>query len=97
MCRRSSHCWFTLERTIILVPRRHVVEHRRRRDGGRRRAIPGLIDLVSLPGEVARAGHRHPAHAAFNVLALALFAISAVMLYRNAVTLNPARGNSPST
>lgn len=46
-------------------------------------AIPGLIDLISLPrGSRARAtGVRH---AAFNVLALALFAISAVMLYRTA-------------
>jgi uncharacterized membrane protein len=46
-------------------------------------AIPGLIDLLGLPrGSRARAtGLRH---AAFNVLALVLFAISAVMLYRNA-------------
>jgi uncharacterized membrane protein len=48
-------------------------------------AIPGLIDLISLPrGSRARAtGIRH---AAFNVLALVLFAISAVLLYRNAGT-----------
>jgi uncharacterized membrane protein len=46
-------------------------------------AIPGLIDLLGLPrGSRARAtGIRH---AAFNVLALTLFTISAVMLYRNA-------------
>lgn len=46
-------------------------------------AIPGLIDLLSLPrGSRARAtGFRH---AAFNVLSLVLFAISAVLLYRNA-------------
>lgn len=46
-------------------------------------AIPGLIDLLGLPrGSRARAtGIRH---AVFNVLALTLFTISAVMLYRNA-------------
>lgn len=46
-------------------------------------AIPGLIDLLGLRrGSRARAtGIRH---AAFNVLALTLFTISAVMLYRNA-------------
>lgn len=45
-------------------------------------AIPGLIDLLSLPRRSrARAtGHRH---AAFNSLALVLFVISAVILYRN--------------
>jgi uncharacterized membrane protein len=48
-------------------------------------AIPGLIDLISLPrGSRAKAtGLRH---AAFNVLALVLFTVSAVMLYRNAGT-----------
>ena len=46
-------------------------------------AVPGLIDLLSLPRHTrARAtGWRH---AAFNVLSLVLFAISAVMLYRKA-------------
>ncbi len=46
-------------------------------------AVPGLIDLLGLPrGSRARAtGFRH---AAFNVLALTLFAISAVLLFRNA-------------
>ena len=44
-------------------------------------AVPGLIDLINLPpGSRARAtGIRH---AAFNVLSLTLFTISAVMLYR---------------
>jgi uncharacterized membrane protein len=56
-------------------------------------AVPGLIDLVSLPAK-SRARVTGIRHAAFNVLALVLFAISAVMLYRNAgSTLNPARGN----
>ena len=46
-------------------------------------AVPGLIDLLGLPrGSRARAtGIRH---AAFNVLSLTLFTISAVLLYRNA-------------
>lgn len=45
-------------------------------------AIPGFIDLVNLPRSRARQlGIRH---AAFNVLALGLFAISAVLLYRTA-------------
>ena len=54
-------------------------------------AVPGLIDLLSLPPHTrARAtGYRH---AAFNVLSLVLFAISAVLLYQkagNSFTLEP--------
>ena len=46
-------------------------------------AIPGLIDLVSLP-RGSRARVTGVRHAAFNVLSLVLFAISAVLLYRSA-------------
>lgn len=46
-------------------------------------AIPGLIDLLGLPAQ-SRARTTGIRHAAFNVLALTLFAISAVLLYRNA-------------
>jgi uncharacterized membrane protein len=46
-------------------------------------AIPGLIDLISLP-RGSRAKATGVRHAAFNVLSLVLFTISAVMLYRNA-------------
>jgi uncharacterized membrane protein len=46
-------------------------------------AVPGLIDLLNLPRH-SRARATGFKHAAFNVLALALFAISAVMLFRNA-------------
>jgi uncharacterized membrane protein len=46
-------------------------------------AVPGLIDLISLPRR-SRARATGVRHAAFNVLALVLFTISAVMLYRNA-------------
>lgn len=51
-------------------------------------AIPGAIDLFSLPRHsAARAtGLRH---AGFNVLALALFTISVVILYANRGTANP--------
>jgi uncharacterized membrane protein len=45
-------------------------------------AIPGLIDLLSLPRR-SSARVTGIKHAAFNVLALSLFAISAVLLYRN--------------
>jgi uncharacterized membrane protein len=55
-------------------------------------AIPGLIDLLSLPSR-SRARATGFRHAAFNVLSLTLFAISAVMLYRNAgSTLVPTSG-----
>ncbi|HEY5950081.1 MAG TPA: DUF2231 domain-containing protein [Kofleriaceae bacterium] len=46
-------------------------------------AIPGLIDLLSLP----RHSHARVTgirHAAFNILSLTLFVISGVLLYRNA-------------
>ena len=46
-------------------------------------AIPGLIDLLGLPNRT-RARATGLRHAAFNVLALVLFATSAVLLYRNA-------------
>lgn len=45
-------------------------------------ALPGLIDLLSLPRR-SRARATGIRHAAFNVLALVLFTISAVILYRN--------------
>lgn len=51
-------------------------------------AIPGLIDLLSLPRH-SRARSTGLRHAAFNVLALVLFVISVVLLYlgwRNAPT-----------
>jgi uncharacterized membrane protein len=55
-------------------------------------AVPGLIDLISLPSR-SRARVTGIRHAAFNVLALALFAISGFMLYRNAgSSLVPAAG-----
>lgn len=60
-------------------------------------AIPGLIDLLSLPrGSRARStGFRH---AAFNVLALTLFTICAIMLYRNAgSTFVPTEGPFDAT
>jgi uncharacterized membrane protein len=46
-------------------------------------AVPGLIDLLSLPRH-SRARATGIRHAAFNVLALTLFTISAVMLWRSA-------------
>lgn len=46
-------------------------------------AIPGFVDLINLPRH-SRAQRTGLRHAAFNVLALGLFAISAVMLYRTA-------------
>lgn len=46
-------------------------------------AVPGLIDLIGVPAQ-SRARVTGLRHAAFNVLALALFTISAVVLYRNA-------------
>jgi len=45
-------------------------------------AIPGAIDLFSLPNRT-RARTTGLRHAGFNVLALVLFAISGVILYRN--------------
>lgn len=45
-------------------------------------AVPGLIDLVSLPKK-SRARVTGIRHAVFNVLALTLFVISAVLLYRS--------------
>jgi uncharacterized membrane protein len=45
-------------------------------------AIPGLIDLLSLPRHT-RARSTGLRHAAFNVLALVLFVISAVLLYQD--------------
>ena len=44
-------------------------------------AVPGLIDLLGVPRE-SRARPTGIRHAAFNTLALVLFAISAVLLYR---------------
>jgi uncharacterized membrane protein len=46
-------------------------------------AIPGVIDLVSLPRH-SRARGTGIRHAAFNVLSLTLFVISAIVLYRKA-------------
>lgn len=46
-------------------------------------AIPGFIDLLSLPRH-SRAQGTGLRHAAFNVLSLVLFTISAVILWRNA-------------
>jgi len=46
-------------------------------------AVPGLIDLVSLPRH-SRPRATGIRHAGFNILALTLFTISAVMLWRNA-------------
>jgi uncharacterized membrane protein len=51
-------------------------------------AIPGLIDLLGLPRRT-RARVTGLRHAAFNVLSLVLFAISAVLLYRNADVTAP--------
>lgn len=45
-------------------------------------AIPGLIDLVSLPRRT-RARTTGIRHAGFNVLSLVLFVVSAVMLWRS--------------
>lgn len=45
-------------------------------------AIPGAIDLFTLP-RLSRARVTGLRHAGFNVLALVLFAISAVILWRN--------------
>jgi len=45
-------------------------------------AVPGLVDLLSLPRQ-SRARITGLRHAGFNVLALVLFAISAVLLWRN--------------
>jgi uncharacterized membrane protein len=47
-------------------------------------AVPGLIDLLTSVPRRSRARATGIKHAAFNVLALTLFAISAVLLYRNA-------------
>ena len=56
-------------------------------------AVPGFIDLVTAVPKRTRARVTGIRHAAFNVLALVLFAISAFMLYRNAgSSLNPAEG-----
>jgi uncharacterized membrane protein len=51
-------------------------------------AVPGLIDLLDLPRH-SRARATGLKHAAFNILALAFFTISAVMLYRNADVAAP--------
>lgn len=48
-------------------------------------ALPGFIDLVSLPRH-SRAQNTGIRHALFNVLALGLFVISAVILYRLSVS-----------
>jgi uncharacterized membrane protein len=45
-------------------------------------AVPGLIDLLSVPRRT-RARTTGIRHAAFNVLALVLFIVSAVMLWRS--------------
>lgn len=45
-------------------------------------AIPGLIDLLSLPRRT-RARNTGLRHAGFNVLSLALFVVSAVLLWRS--------------
>jgi uncharacterized membrane protein len=45
-------------------------------------AVPGLIDLLSIPRRT-RARTTGIRHAAFNVLALVLFIVSAVMLWRS--------------
>lgn len=45
-------------------------------------AIPGVIDLIALP-KGSRARVTGLRHAAFNVLALSLFTVSAALLYRN--------------
>jgi len=56
-------------------------------------AVPGFIDLVTAVPARSRARVTGIRHAAFNVLALVLFAISAFMLYRNAgSTLVPEVG-----
>jgi uncharacterized membrane protein len=47
-------------------------------------AVPGFIDLVAAVPARTRARVTGIRHAAFNVLSLVLFAISAFMLYRNA-------------
>ena len=53
-------------------------------------AVPGFIDLVTAVPKRTRARVTGIRHAAFNVLSLVLFAISAYMLYRNAgSTLDP--------
>jgi len=55
-------------------------------------AVPGLIDLLGLPRRT-RARATGLRHAAFNVLSLVLFAISAVLLYRHAGnSLEPSAG-----
>jgi uncharacterized membrane protein len=46
-------------------------------------AIPGFVDLVTVARQSPRARSTGIRHAAFNVLALALFIISAVILSRN--------------
>lgn len=51
-------------------------------------AVPGLIDLLGLPRH-SRARVTGVKHAAFNVLALSLFAVSAVLLYRGADVTAP--------
>jgi uncharacterized membrane protein len=55
--------------------------------------VPGFIDLVTAVPKRTRARVTGIRHAAFNVLALVLFAISAYMLYRNAGSnLTPEAG-----
>ncbi|HUS27286.1 MAG TPA: DUF2231 domain-containing protein [Kofleriaceae bacterium] len=56
-------------------------------------AVPGTIDLFTAVPARTRARATGIRHAAFNVLSLVLFAISAYMLYRNAgSTLVPEDG-----
>ncbi|HSD89972.1 MAG TPA: DUF2231 domain-containing protein [Kofleriaceae bacterium] len=56
-------------------------------------AVPGVIDLFTAVPAKSRARVTGLRHAAFNILALVLFVISAVMLYRSAGTqMNPAAG-----
>lgn len=46
-------------------------------------AIPGFVDFVTVARQSPRARSTGIRHAAFNVLALALFVVSAVILVRN--------------
>src|SRR5512139_304959 len=57
-------------------------------------AVPGLIDLVSLPRK-SRAQMTGIRHAAFNVLALTLFVISAVLLSRSWTSAGPLDVTAP--
>jgi uncharacterized membrane protein len=46
-------------------------------------AVPGLIDLVTLPKDMRSARATGIRHAGFNVIALLLFTASALILYRD--------------